>query len=239
MTENTQSDHIARLAATGCTFVLGEVLKLNAEQVELLRARTDDGRVATAQAELLTAASRVISQRPGLPVGIAELVADLISKAPAGASVGLLDAAMALACGGPYDPVRVPEPEAAAKPIVDAVAQRLGDWSVDDPAMLKRVGAAIDRWRQATGIDGPNPTGVWVVRPDAVALGWRRPRLARPPSKPGESPPLPKVLELGVRLLSGLPPEQQVERLVSLVEQGMDLELAEEIAENGGLDLDA
>ena len=49
-----------------------------------------------------------------------------------------------------------------------------------DGSTILHVGACIDCWCQATGIDVPNPTGVWEIRTGAEALGWKNPRRTRP-----------------------------------------------------------
>lgn len=49
-----------------------------------------------------------------------------------------------------------------------------------NPSAKQHIGAVIDCWCQATGIDVPNPTGMWEIRIGAEALGWKNPRRHRP-----------------------------------------------------------
>ena len=74
-----------------------------------------------------------------------------------------------------------------AEPIVRALARCCEHHDFGDPrgSTCRHVGAIIDCWSQATGIEIVNPTGVWVIRSDAArpvrqgGLGWRKPRRTR------------------------------------------------------------
>ena len=66
-----------------------------------------------------------------------------------------------------------------AERLVRALASACERYTLN-PSAKQHIGAVIDCWCQATGIDVPNPTGMWEIRLGAEALGWKNPRRNRP-----------------------------------------------------------
>ncbi len=58
--------------------------------------------------------------------------------------------------------------------LMRAVSSAIGRYQLR-PAARRHIGACIDCFNQATGLDVPNPTGVKEMRTDKT-LGWKKPR---------------------------------------------------------------
>ncbi len=148
--------------------------------------------------------------------------------------------AMDVASRGEFSITSRYEGDTQAKDLVEAVCNACRKYNTRETAseFNRKIGASIDRYCQSTGYDLDNPTGIWNVRVDAVAQGWRRPRLHRPSVAPGQPAPLPTLEELRNGLI-GDDVDDKREKLVKLVDNGMNLELALELAQLERIDLDA
>ena len=113
--------------------------------------------------------------------------------------------------------------------LIDAILGALQEYkaSLRDDSTQQELGTAIDIWSQASGIPVDNPTGRWHMQMDALRRGWRRPRLGR---AYWTTTKLPTSAEYARALLQNVPEEQQVLCLEALVREGMNRELALEVA---------
>ncbi len=116
---------------------------------------------------------------------------------------------------------------AAARPLVEAIAEALGELGEKHCGQWSEIGTAIDIWSQASGIAVANPTECWHMQMDALQRGWRKPRLGRAYWTTTE---FPSTQEYAEAVVGKVPDAEKALCLAALVGQGMNRDLALEIA---------